>query len=229
MNNLSDETVLEARGLRKSYFESSEELKVLDGVDLTVRKGAASVITGVSGAGKTTLLNILGALERPDEGSVKYFSEFELRSASEEKLDKFRNENIGFVFQFHHLLPEFTALENVMMPGLIAGGSGEQLEKKAMDLLEKVGLSGRSGHVPSKLSGGERQRAAVARSLFNSPAAVLADEPTGNLDSKNSAMLYELMQELNRSTGVSFIIVSHDEKALEISKDHFHLEEGKII
>jgi lipoprotein-releasing system ATP-binding protein len=190
--------------------DKSSRLVVLRGISMEVSKGQIIAIVGASGAGKSTLLHIIGTLDRPTSGQVLYQNN-DVFAMGDEDLARFRNRNIGFVFQFHHLLPEFTALENVAMPALITGKKFEEVKPEAMQLLVAMGLEQRADQKPPKLSGGEAQRVAVARALMNSPAVVLADEPSGNLDSANADMLHNLMWEYSRKTGQSFIVVTHNE------------------
>ena len=197
--------MLTAKDLKKTYGD----LQVLKGLDLSVEAGEIVAIVGPSGAGKSTLLHILGTLDRPDGGSVR-IGEVDVFQLNAVQLSRFRNQNIGFVFQFHNLLPEFSALENVMIPGMIAGGSQESLRKRADELMERLGLSGRGHHKPSELSGGEQQRVAVARALMNNPKLILADEPSGNLDSANAAELHQLFFDLRKEFGQTFVIVTHN-------------------
>lgn len=198
--------MIEVRDIVKSY----DKLRVLDGVSLDIGRGEIVAVTGPSGAGKTTLLQIVGSLERADSGSVSYEGT-RLETLGEKALARFRNVNIGFIFQFHQLLPEFTLLENVEMPALIGGRSRADARRRSMELIEYLGLGDRTTHKPSQLSGGERQRAAVARALVNNPRVVLADEPTGSLDSRNRAELHRLFFDLRRDMGHTFVIVTHDE------------------
>jgi lipoprotein-releasing system ATP-binding protein len=202
-------TVLAARGVRRSFREATTTLEVLTGVELTVRRGERLAIIGASGSGKTTLLQILGGLDRPDAGTVEV-SGRDIHSLSERERCELRNRSIGFVYQFHHLLPEFSALENVAMPLLVRRDSAHSAAARARELLTRVGLAQRLEHQPHQLSGGERQRTAVARALVTSPLLVLADEPTGNLDGRNAEQVFELMLELNRESGTSLVIVTHD-------------------
>lgn len=198
--------MIEIRNIRKSF----EHLEVLKGIDLDIGSGEIVSIVGPSGAGKTTLLQIIGSLDRPDSGTVR-FDGTDIFALSEKKLAEFRGSNIGFVFQFHQLLPEFTMQENVALPALIAGVSRKEAFARAAKLIDYLGLSARSNHRPSELSGGERQRAAVARSLVNSPRVVLADEPSGSLDTHNRNELHRLFFDLRRDMGQTFVIVTHDE------------------
>jgi lipoprotein-releasing system ATP-binding protein len=206
---MNNEPILKARGLRKSYAQGSGELPILKGVDIDIRTGEAVCIVGASGAGKSTLLHILGTLDHPNEGEV-FFEGESLFSREEEELARFRNEKMGFVFQFHHLLAEFTAAENVMMPCRIAGESKPSARAKALHLLEQMGLKERADHYPSQLSGGELQRVAIARALVRRPRVLFADEPTGNLDSHNSQMIQKLFFQLKEQYGLTLVVVTHD-------------------
>lgn len=208
--------------------KSFDTLQVLKGIDLEIGRGEIVSIVGPSGAGKTTLLQIMGSLDRPDSGEVIYDGQSIFR-LSDRRLAQFRNRNIGFVFQFHQLLPEFTLEENVAMPAMIGGaGRGESLER-ARKLIDYLGLSDRRGHKPSQLSGGERQRAAVARALINEPKAVLADEPSGSLDSQNRDELHRLFFDLRRDFGQTFVIVTHDEDLARRADRTIEMRDGKII
>lgn len=201
---------IHARALQKSFRMGGEELRILKGVNLTVRRGEFIAIVGPSGAGKSTLLHILGALDRPTAGEV-YYEGVEISRLAEGALAAFRNQTVGFVFQFHHLLPEFSAAENVMMPALIGRQSARGAEEKARGILQRVGLADRLEHRPGELSGGEQQRVAMARALVLSPKVLLADEPTGNLDSKTGEAIFELLRELNQEQGLTVILVTHNE------------------
>lgn len=215
--------MIEVRDIVKSY----DKLRVLDGVSLDIGRGEIVAVTGPSGAGKTTLLQIVGSLERADSGSVSYEGT-RLETLGEKALARFRNVNIGFIFQFHQLLPEFTLLENVEMPALIGGRSRAEARRRAMELIEYLGLGDRTTHKPSQLSGGERQRAAVARALVNNPRVVLADEPTGSLDSRNRAELHRLFFDLRRDMGHTFVIVTHDENLAADADRIIRLTDGYI-
>jgi lipoprotein-releasing system ATP-binding protein len=216
--------LLKASGIEKSY----DQLKVLKGIDLEVLKGEVVAITGASGAGKSTLLHILGTLDIPDAGSVTINNQ-NVFGQSSKSLATFRNKSIGFVFQFHNLLPEFTALENVMIPGFIQGVAEASVKKKATELLTMLGLVERMNHKPSELSGGEQQRTAVARALVNSPALILADEPSGNLDSKNAFELHQLFFQLRKDIGQTFIIVTHNEELAKMADRRIELKDGKVL
>ncbi len=216
--------MITATDIVKSY----DGLRVVDGVSLSIASGEFVAIVGPSGAGKTTLLQILGSLDRPDSGTVSYDGTL-ITSLSESRMAAFRNRNMGFVFQFHQLLPEFTLAENVAMPAMIGGESRGRAMERAGEILRSLGLGDRLTHRPSQLSGGERQRGAVARALINDPGVILADEPTGSLDSRNREELYSLFVELRASTGKTLVIVTHDE-SLALSADRvIHMADGKII
>ena len=215
--------MIELQGIRKSFGD----LEVLKGIDLSVNKREVISIVGPSGAGKTTLLQVLGTLYRPDAGSI-LFNGTDLSALGKKALARFRNEHIGFIFQFHQLLPEFTALENVFIPALIARKSEKKARERAAELLNFLGLSERSHHKPSELSGGEHQRVAVARALMNEPDVILADEPSGSLDSRNKAELHKLFFNLRDQLGQTFIIVTHDEELAATTDRTIHLKDGKI-
>lgn len=215
--------MIELQGIRKSFGD----LEVLKGIDLCVNKREVISIVGPSGAGKTTLLQVLGTLYRPDAGSI-LFNGTDLSALGKKALARFRNEHIGFIFQFHQLLPEFTALENVFIPALIARKSEKKARERAAELLNFLGLSERSHHKPSELSGGEQQRVAVARALMNEPDVILADEPSGSLDSRNKAELHKLFFNLRDQLGQTFIIVTHDEELAATTDRTIHLKDGKI-
>ena len=216
--------MIEVREIHKSFGS----LKVLKGVDLEIKKGEIVSIIGKSGAGKTTLLQIMGSLLEADSGDV-VIAGVALSTLSDDALSKFRNSHIGFIFQSYHLLPEFTALENVMMPMLIAGGKRSDAELRAHELLSMVGMSHREEHKPEALSGGEQQRVAIARALMMRPSVVLADEPTGNLDSATREEIQRLFVELRDRTGQTFVIVTHDEALAERSDRTIHMSDGRIL
>ncbi|MBX7194755.1 MAG: ABC transporter ATP-binding protein [Sandaracinaceae bacterium] len=201
-------TLVRVRGLTKRFLHEGREVEILKGIDLEVKTGEMLAVVGASGAGKSTMLYLLGTLDLPTSGTIEYDGEDVTRYSSA-RLAAFRNEKLGFVFQFHHLLPEFTALENVMMPGLIRGMARADLERTARSLLDDVGLSSRLTHRPGELSGGEQQRVALARALVMNPKLVLADEPTGNLDSKNSQAIQDLFFSLNQRRRTTFLVVTH--------------------
>ena len=211
----------------KNITKSFGSLQVLKGIDLHINKGEIVSIVGPSGAGKTTLLQIIGTLDRPDTGTV-CVDGIDTGKLSTKKLSDFRNQHLGFVFQFHQLLPEFTAIENIMIPAYIAGISQKQAKKRAKELLDFMGLADRASHKPNELSGGEKQRVAVARALVNNPAVILADEPSGSLDSKNKEELHNLFFDLRDQFGQTFIIVTHDETLASITDRTIHLRDGLI-
>lgn len=215
--------MIELEGITKSFGP----LQVLKGIDLTIGKGEIVSIVGPSGAGKTTLLQIMGTLDKPDSGRL-VLNGTEVSRLNESRLSAFRNKEIGFVFQFHQLLPEFTALENVTIPALIGGDSAASARKRAMELLEMMGLQERASHKPAELSGGEKQRVAVARALVNHPSVVLADEPSGSLDTQNKEELHQLFFDLRDRLGQTFVIVTHDEGLASNTDRKIHIIDGKI-
>ena len=205
------------------------DLEVLKGVDLHIEKGEIVAIVGPSGAGKTTLLQILGTLDRASESNSLVINDVEVTRLNDKALSRFRNKHIGFIFQFHQLLPEFTALENVCIPGFIANRSRSEVENEALEILTFLGLSDRVDHKPSELSGGEQQRVAVARALINKPDVIFADEPSGNLDSSSSRSLHELFFTLRDQFGQTFVIVTHNEELAEMADRKLEMRDGKII
>ncbi|MEN9549821.1 MAG: hypothetical protein RIR12_2412 [Bacteroidota bacterium] len=212
------------KNIKKSYGK----IEVLKGVDLTIQKGEVVSIVGPSGSGKSSLLHILGTLDKADEGDVM-LHDINLTALNGKSLSTFRNKNIGFVFQFHHLLPEFTALENVCIPGWLAGRKKGEVKLAAEKLLNMLNLAHRSENKPNQLSGGEQQRVAVARALINSPAIILADEPTGNLDSANAKELHQLFFDLRKQFNQTFLIVTHNEELAQLSDRVLHMKDGKIV
>ena len=216
--------MINIQGITKSFGN----LQVLKGIDLHIGKGEIVSIVGPSGAGKTTLLQIIGTLDRPDSGSVTVDG-INVSGLSTNKLSDFRNRHIGFVFQFHQLLPEFTALENIMIPAFIAGKGRSEAKARAEELLQFLGLADRANHKPNELSGGEKQRVAVARALVNEPAVILADEPSGSLDTKNKAELHQLFFDLRDKFGQTFVIVTHDEQLASITDRTIHMKDGLLM
>ena len=216
--------MIEIQGITKSFGD----LQVLKGIDLIIYKGEVVSVVGPSGAGKTTLLQIMGTLDKADSGSV-VINGIEVGRLKEKELAAFRNKQIGFVFQFHQLLPEFTALENVMIPALIGGMSSDKAMKKAKETLAFLGLAERALHKPAELSGGEKQRVAGARALINDPAVIFADEPSGSLDSKNKEELHQLFFDLREKLGQTFVIVTHDEGLAQLTDRTIHMVDGRIV
>jgi lipoprotein-releasing system ATP-binding protein len=216
--------MLQATGITKTFGP----LTVLNGVDIDIQKGEMVSIVGSSGAGKSTLLHILGSLDSPDAGTIVINNQV-LTQLSQNQLAAFRNQHIGFIFQFHHLLPEFDALENVCIPGWIANKPRDLVQKRAIELLDLLGLGDRHHHKPNELSGGEQQRVAVARALINDPLIVFADEPTGNLDSTNAAELHQLFIRINQTLGTTFLIVTHNEALAALSSRILHMKDGQFV
>ena len=219
--------LIRVHGLTKTFAHEGRDLEVLKGVDLVIERGEMICVVGASGAGKSTLLHILGTLDLPTSGTIEYYGR-NVTSLSSPKLAAFRNRSIGFVFQFHHLLPEFTALENVMMPGLIRGMKRQEMSERASRLLEEVGLEERLDHRPGELSGGEQQRVALARALVRDPVLVLADEPTGNLDTTTSDAMHRLFFRLNRERGITFLIVTHNRDLAQCMPRVVTMQDGVI-
>lgn len=219
-----EKNILIAKDIHKSYGQ----LEVLKGIDFNLRKGEIVSILGASGAGKTTFLQILGTLDRPDHGEI-FYNNINVFNLSDQKLARFRNREIGFVFQFHHLLPEFSALENVCIPAFIAGTSRIKAEQRATELFEILNLTARMDHKPSQLSGGEQQRVAVARAVINNPEVLLADEPSGNLDSDNKAELHQLLLSLNKEFHQTIIIVTHDQELAKLAHRQLMMKDGKFL
>lgn len=219
--------VLNARALSKSYRDGQQVIDVLHGVNLQVKRGDMLAIVGSSGSGKSTLLHILGTLDKPDSGELTILGQPVLTLSQHAKA-ALRNQQLGFIYQFHHLLMDFTAAENVAMPLLIRGQAKSEAQQKALSMLERVGLLHRSSHKPAELSGGERQRVAIARALVADPAIVLADEPTGNLDHHTAENIYQLLRQLNKELGTSFIVVTHDLALANRLDKHYLMREGRL-
>lgn len=224
---MNNSACIRADGISKSFYMGTETLQVLKKVNLTIHPGEMISIVGASGAGKSTLLHLLGALDRPSEGAV-YYGEKNIFDLPDAELARFRNTHIGFVFQFHHLLPEFNALENVMMPLLIQRISADVAREKAEIALQEVGLQARVRHKPGELSGGEQQRVAIARALVNKPTVIFADEPTGNLDTKTGEAISELLLRLNKERNMMIALVTHNEKLALMANTMIHMSDGQI-
>jgi lipoprotein-releasing system ATP-binding protein len=223
-----NEIILETKNIFKSFQTTKKiKLNVLKGISLEIQKEKITVIVGASGAGKSTLLHLLGGLDRPDSGEIIY-DDKNIFDFSDDKLAKFRNKNVGFVFQFHHLLPEFTAVENVLIPQLIDGTNLVKAKIHSEELLNTVGLNERLYHKPAELSGGEQQRVAVARAMANHPKIIFADEPTGNLDSANGEEIHKLILDLKTNLGVTFVIVTHNQSLVNLADQIYEIKDGKI-
>lgn len=222
--------ILKAESISKSYMSESEDsrLHVLDNVSLEIQKGTITSIVGSSGSGKSTLLHILGGLDKPDSGKV-FWGDLEITSLNSDRLAEFRNKNVGFVFQFHHLLPEFSALENVFMPSLIGGNSMEYSKKRALELLDIFGIKERANHRPTQLSGGEQQRVSMARALMNNPQLILADEPTGNLDATNTKLMLDELYKLRDEFNVTVLLITHEKAIAEKSDVILEIKNGTIV
>ena len=220
--------MIEAKGLRKSYINGAKRLEVLKGVDLTAERAQVTAILGPSGAGKSTLLHLLGGLDAPSAGGV-FIDGIDIYSLSDTERARLRNRKVGFVFQFYHLLPEFNALENIILPLWIRGDNGKDAQKKGLDVLNVVGLGERLNHRPSQLSGGEQQRVAIARALINDPEVLLCDEPTGNLDSETGKNIIELLWDLNARRKTTLIIVTHDAQIAKAAQKILHIKDGRIM
>lgn len=227
-NGIGRKVLMRAEGVHKMYAQGSGQLHILKGIDLTIYENEALCIVGASGAGKSTLMHILGALDSPDQGRV-FFKEQNLMTMSEDQLAHYRNQSLGFVFQSHHLLAEFTAIENVLLPARIKGVSKEEARSKAEKLLSTVGLSQRFDHYPNQLSGGELQRVAIARALVNDPVILFADEPTGNLDSKNGLMVQDLFFDLIKQLKITLVVVTHDIKFAERFRLLLRMQDGRWL
>ncbi|MGM0654600.1 MAG: ABC transporter ATP-binding protein [Thermodesulfobacteriota bacterium] len=225
---MDDTPLIQLNGVSRSFVSKTAALDILHKADLSIQQGETIAILGASGIGKSTLLNIIGTLDKPDEGSLLFNGE-QILGYNDEKLAAFRNKNIGFIFQFHYLLQGFTAVENVMLPGLISGKSKKTIEKHATNMLERVELGARIEYRVEDLSGGEQQRVAIARALVMAPAVLLADEPTGNLDQKNSHAVHQLLKELNQEMGMTIVVVTHNSDLAGLMDRRLTLKNGKII
>lgn len=224
---MTDNIILKLENLNKIYKAKSEKLHILDNLNMEVKSGEMMSIIGKSGSGKSTLLNMIGILDKPDSGSVYYMGK-DVSKFSEKERNVFRNSSLGFVFQFHYLLPEFTALENVMIPAMLKNKNIKEIEKRAKELLEEVELTERMSHKPSDMSGGEKQRVAIARAMINTPKLILADEPTGNLDEETSNHINELMKKINKDMGQTIIVVTHSSELALITDRKLLLKKGKL-
>jgi len=225
---MDDTPLIQLNGVSRSFVFKTAALDILHKADLSIQQGETIAILGASGIGKSTLLNIIGTLDKPDEGSLLFNGE-QILGYNDEKLAAFRNKNIGFIFQFHYLLQGFTAVENVMLPGLISGKSKKTIEKHATNMLERVELGARIEYRVEDLSGGEQQRVAIARALVMAPAVLLADEPTGNLDQQNSHAVHQLLKELNREMGMTIVVVTHNSDLAGLMDRRLTLKNGKIV
>ncbi|WP_320039986.1 ABC transporter ATP-binding protein [uncultured Desulfobacter sp.] len=225
---MGDPPLIQLNGVSRSFVSKTTSLDILYKADISIQQGETIAVVGASGIGKSTLLNIIGTLDRPDEGKQRFGGE-DILTYNDEKLAAFRNKNIGFVFQFHYLLQGFTSVENVMLPGLISGKSKKTIEKHAVNMLERVGLGARIEYRVEDLSGGEQQRVAIARALVMAPALLLADEPTGNLDQKNSRAVHQLLKELNKEMGMTIIVVTHNSELSGLMNRRVTLKDGKIV
>nr|WP_320014123.1 ABC transporter ATP-binding protein [uncultured Desulfobacter sp.] len=225
---MDDTPLIQLNGVSRSFVSKTAALDILHKADLSIQQGETIAIMGASGIGKSTLLNIIGTLDKPDEGNLLFRGE-QILGYNDEKLAAFRNKNVGFVFQFHYLLQGFTAVENVMLPGLISGQSKKTIEKHAVNMLERVELGSRIEYRVEDLSGGEQQRVAIARALVLAPALLLADEPTGNLDQKNSHAVHQLLKELNQEMGMTIVVVTHNSDLAGLMDRKLTLKDGKIV
>ncbi len=224
---MTDNIILKLENLNKEYRAKSENLCILDNLNMEVKSGEMLSIIGKSGSGKSTLLNMIGILDKPDSGSVYYMGD-DVSKFTEKERNYFRNSSLGFIFQFHYLLPEFTALENVMIPAMLKNKNIKEIEKRAKELLEEVELKDRMTHKPMDMSGGEKQRVAIARAMINSPKLILADEPTGNLDEETSTHINELLKRINREMGQTIIVVTHSSELASITDRKLLLKKGKL-